>query len=631
VNVPLGVQYGPDRAGPLTNNADLAVSDGQTLTLFGGEVTHSGSLTAPGGTVEVVGNDLSLVDDASIDVSNPNGGGTVLVGGDYQGQGTTASASSTTVGTEVTIKADAAIRGDGGTVIIWADSFNQFYVNVLARGGSESGNGGFVEVSSPERLVFRGRVNTTASNGEIGTLLIDPTNIAIVAGGLDNLNNLPVAGDVLIDPTIINNSATNISLQATNNITFGGPINIAGEMIGITAEAGNTIQINNNVITNRGNITFTADRINVNSSQVSASTNSPEPGGNITFNAREIRIVDGGLVFSSTTSSGKGGNLVIGNVDTGADIVEVSRGSFLGSRSRDGATGQAGSMTIDTRELIIADGGVVSTSAFSRGRGGDLTVLNAEVVRVSGFSESGTQSFLGSVTNSRESADRPATAGDTTINTRQLFIDDGARVAASTTGIANGGNLEIRNAENIQVSGIRAFESEEGIRIESSFLGAKSERFGVDSGAAGNATISTRQLLVEAGGEVSVGTSGTGDGGSLEILDADTVTVRGAPLVTGREDPIRSFLGSQSGGRATGRAGSTSINTRQLVIEDGGLVSAQALDRGIAGSLNISGEQVRLTQGGELTVSSRRNEAGNLNINANSLRALRKIARVISM
>ena len=148
VNVPLGVQWGPGGADPLTNNANLAVPTGQTLTLIGGEVTHTGSLAAPAGQVEVLGDTVSLVDTAIIDVSGPTGGGTVLVGGDYQGQGTTPRASRTTVGPEAAIHADAITSGNGGTVIIWADDATQFYGTVSARGGSESGNGGFVEVSS---------------------------------------------------------------------------------------------------------------------------------------------------------------------------------------------------------------------------------------------------------------------------------------------------------------------------------------------------------------------------------------------------------------------------------------------------------------------------------------------------
>lgn len=614
VAIPLGVQWGPDQNGALTNAAHLAVPTGQRLTLIGGEVIHSGSLAASGGTVEVLGNTVSLLDTAAIDVSSASGGGTVLIGGDYQGEGTTPRAIRTRVDPAVTINADATLRGDGGTVIIWADEATQFYGTVLARGGSLAGNGGFVEVSSPGGLVFNGQVDTTAPNGATGLLLIDPVNIRIVSDGTGvgageevttnlNLNFGDPPNEAVIFASTINGTSTNVSLQATNNITFEAPITIVAEAIGLSARAENTIAVRSPLTTNRGDINFTAESVLV-SADISASTDTADPGGDITINAREIRIREGAAVFSSTTGPGAGGTLTIAN----AAVVEVTDNGFLGSRSREAATGRAGSMTIDAQQLIITNGGVVSTSSFGQGDGGDLIIQNAELVRVSGFSDRGTQSFLGSVTNSANSG--AGSAGNTIINTQQLIIENGARVAASTAGLGNGGNLEIQNAEIVQVSGI------DFISGRRSFLGARSERFGDLSGDAGSATISARQLLVEAGGEVSVGTSGTGNGGSLTVLNADTVIVR--DVIPGPGGAIRSFLGSQSGGRATGSAGSTTINARQLIVEDGGLISAQALDRGTAGSLTINGEQVRLAQGGELTVSSQSQRAGNLTIRADS-------------
>ena len=65
------------------------------------------------------------------------------------------------------IKADAITNGDGGKVIVWADDVDALLRHHLARGGAQGGNGGFVEVSGKESLVYAGRVETSAPQGKM--------------------------------------------------------------------------------------------------------------------------------------------------------------------------------------------------------------------------------------------------------------------------------------------------------------------------------------------------------------------------------------------------------------------------------------------------------------------------------
>lgn len=72
-----------------------------------------------------------------------------------------------------------------------------FAGHISATGGSQSGNGGKLEVSGKDRLVFAGTVNTASPFGLGGSLLLDPKNITISdAGGLFETLNLddPNAG-----------------------------------------------------------------------------------------------------------------------------------------------------------------------------------------------------------------------------------------------------------------------------------------------------------------------------------------------------------------------------------------------------------------------------------------------------
>lgn len=132
-----------------------------------------------GGEIEVLGGHVGLIAGTHIDASGANGGGQVLVGGGYQGQGDIQTARMTYVDENAFVDVSAQEEGDGGRVIVWADDATRFYGKINADGGSQSGDGGFVEVSGKEFLDFNGAVSTLAENGQVGTLLLDPTDIVI--------------------------------------------------------------------------------------------------------------------------------------------------------------------------------------------------------------------------------------------------------------------------------------------------------------------------------------------------------------------------------------------------------------------------------------------------------------------
>ena len=76
-------------------------------TLVSGTVTATGN-DGKGGDIQILGKQVGLFDNAQIDASGKNGGGTILIGGDYQGKNPDIpNAEATSVGKDVVIKADA--------------------------------------------------------------------------------------------------------------------------------------------------------------------------------------------------------------------------------------------------------------------------------------------------------------------------------------------------------------------------------------------------------------------------------------------------------------------------------------------------------------------------------------------
>ena len=117
---------------------------------------------------------------AQVNASGANGGGQVLIGGDKTGQNQQVrNADFIYLGENTNVKTDALIDGDGGKLITFASDTARIYGNLYARGGSEGGNGGFIETSGLKGFEILNTPNMGAPAGKDGTWLIDPYDLRI--------------------------------------------------------------------------------------------------------------------------------------------------------------------------------------------------------------------------------------------------------------------------------------------------------------------------------------------------------------------------------------------------------------------------------------------------------------------
>lgn len=163
------------------------------IVLFGGDsgvVEVSGTLdvSSPdgtgghGGSINVTGERVAVLEGALLDATGSAGGGRVRIGGGYQGQeADIANAQGVYVARGARIDASATGQGDGGTVIVWSDELTRVDGEIAARGGAAGGDGGFVETSGGV-LSVSGRVDVTAPAGSAGAWLLDPYDITIGDG-----------------------------------------------------------------------------------------------------------------------------------------------------------------------------------------------------------------------------------------------------------------------------------------------------------------------------------------------------------------------------------------------------------------------------------------------------------------
>ncbi|MBX2869075.1 MAG: filamentous hemagglutinin N-terminal domain-containing protein [Acidiferrobacterales bacterium] len=147
---------------------------------------ESGSV---GGDITVTGNKVILAEGVLVNASGDSGGGKILIGGDYKGAGEIRNAQETRVESNVDIQSNAQTAGNAGQIVVWSDGTTDFEGTISANGGIESGDGGQIEVSGKKVLRYRGTVEASATNGEQGSLLLDPTTLTIVNTNAELDNN----------------------------------------------------------------------------------------------------------------------------------------------------------------------------------------------------------------------------------------------------------------------------------------------------------------------------------------------------------------------------------------------------------------------------------------------------------
>ena len=299
-------------------------------------MTVSGTLSAAGkrngttgGTILITGENIQ-VSGATIDASGQAGGGTVLIGGDWGGghpnTGLAAgnasavlqpyavpNANTVSIDAATMIDASATNAGNGGKVIVWANQATTFLGTILAKGGVQSGNGGFVETSGGT-LSYNGAVNTCAANGNTGTWLIDPTDLTIdaagaltISNGLVN-NNVVVytdangntsgqgtissgPGDIIVASGLSWSSGHTLTLNAYNSINIDAAI--SGTIGGLTLIANNAITASAPVAVG----TFTLQ----NGAWTQVASNLPA------FSANDF-VISGGSFLRASGGDGSSGN-----------------------------------------------------------------------------------------------------------------------------------------------------------------------------------------------------------------------------------------------------------------------------------------------------------------------------------
>ncbi|NZC40279.1 beta strand repeat-containing protein, partial [Escherichia coli] len=447
------------------------------IVLDGGDsgVVHlSGTLQADnasgqGGKVVVQGQNILLDKGSSITATGSKGGGEVYIGGGWQGKDSSIrNADKVVMQDGARIDVSATQQGNGGTAVLWSESFTNFRGQISAKGGENGGNGGQVETSSHGNLQAFGSVSASAKKGKAGNWLLDPLDITIVenAGG-NAANETEENGEKIFSPgsttqsqvsntsinnelnngtsvTILTNSTTSGSDQK-GNITVNADINkTSGTDATLTLKADGNINVNKN-------ITSTAGKLNVNLAAANTSST-----GTITLGNNVSITTNGGDITAGTANAS---NSVTINV-TGTTL-NTSSGSQAGNITLNGsrvnvknANITAGNFTLKGTNTLNAAGDVNinGTGHLSSGAGpgvGFIHIQNATIT-----SSTGNITIDGNVSNI-ESA---VFLRDVTLNASKgdISIRGTSDYAAKHDRVFQGGTVWLYNtnmtAQNIDIN-----------------------------------------------------------------------------------------------------------------------------------------------------------------------------------
>ncbi|HQN64845.1 MAG TPA: filamentous hemagglutinin N-terminal domain-containing protein [Methylophilus sp.] len=603
--------------------ANSLVERNGVIRLEGGDharVSVSGTLSAAGngagttgGRVEVTGEQVALFKGADLDASGYAGGGTVLVGGDYQGKNTQAyNARTTYVDKDASIHADAVNSGNGGTAVVWSNDTTRYYGNITARGGAQGGNGGFVEVSGKQNLDFIGKVDLSASHGIGGKFLLDPTNITLntstQASPPNNPNGTPdlAFGDGPANTIVQISDITGYSeafFQATNDITIASTLTM-GANNSIRLEANNNINLNAAVtVSGTGNINFKADADNSGTGNLAIGANITSREGGITLSGATITRTAGNIASTgaananagniSITSTGttnlgtatitaNGGAASAGNAGRNGGAITINAGGFTGTgaisasgSNGNGANmvgGNAGSITINSSNGIsmgaaTASGGNAGTGNASGGSAGAININNSSAGNITtGTLISRTGNAIGT------GAGGTAAGISVTNNATSGNVSTGALSTQGGT-MGHGGNIALSALGNVSVSS--TVSSSGG----TSLAGNAGRNAGtVNINAGGNAVTGA----ITASGSAGVGTNQNGGNAGVVTLTAgigNTIT----------HNSITASGGARTGTGIGGNGANVTINGNSLLSANTTIAALGAAGGGASGNVSFGG------------------------------------------
>ncbi|MEG4962751.1 two-partner secretion domain-containing protein [Microcoleus sp. K4-C2] len=591
------------------NNIGLGVGPGQTLALVGGDLElNQGTLTASTGQI-LLGS-----------VASP---GMVGLGATPLGLSLNYNKISNFGNIEITNGSLLNTSGLGGGKIDIRGgnvALNNGRIYALTLGNID-GRG--IDINAQNFLAQGGtQISTlTAGSGAGGAIDIRATDSVETIGlGLETYRvfggRYVVSGSfkpfdpqiVLISGTAGMGNAGNITID-TGKLLIGNGTALTSPTLG----AGNA-----------GNISIRAGIFDLVASGINSGTlaGSTGRGGNITFEGERLTVRDNSAFISVTRDRGSSGNINIKATES-VEVLRTPAGSpvanLIGSTAN-GLNGEAGDINIDTKRLIISEGGGIGLSSGSvvgnqplnttGGRGGTLTVRASESVTIEGISEvlangSRNPSFISADANA---ANR---GGSINISTPLLTLRGGGVISTASLGKGDAGSITI-DAGRVEVIG-NGGQGEFNSQIQTSVGIASGVRNPNATANGGSLNLNVGQLILRNGGTLNLQALGSARAGNINVK-ADAISLDNQSSIDGRT--------------ASGAGANINLEARDIQLRRGSRITTDA-SISDGGNINIKSDiLVALpNENSDITANARSAQGGRVNINVPNVFGFTSVTR----
>lgn len=512
--------------------------------------------------------------------------------------------------------------------------------------------------ATPESFGFLGNeagiINIGSSETDRTTLTFKPgTDVAFSA------NHIVVDNATVINKAVVDKdtSAPGIQLQIT--ATGSEPANIkpnvfadqlpAGEMIiqnahieasgngsgYLAIQSGNLIASYSNLFADNTGITpmskendgvdvFIRSNLTVGHAVISSDAN-PGDAGSVNVIADSIKILNGGSISSSTYSSGNSGDLDIRaremQIDgTGifhyTDGTEETKRSGIFSSSNEETNGNAGSITVEIKELLQLDNfGVIESDSSGGGVAGNVNVLSGKLT-VSN------NAYISSDALSNGSA------GNVFVDANSIELRNGGLISSSTYGNGNAGTVAVL-ANKVDIDGFYSYSDADG-NPQFTRSGIQSDAKNADSGDAGTVYVVGLGSDIEQENYTNVETLNITNGGAISTSSINSSSAALAGQITVAADSLNiihtGLIDSSTSG--SGNAGIVFMQAGDLKIDGAGSSSftgirsdAEIGSSGHAGGVLVAANSVELLNAGLINSStSGLGDAGIVSVQAGHLK-----------